>query len=215
MEKVYKPILFSTEMVKQILAGKKTQTRRNIRFNKEIKVDHIGWSALTPKNHYSVRGTHNNGQWGESFFKEPYRIGQILWVRETWVNFHGNYFYKADGFTHNGTTHKKITWKPSIFMPKYACRLFLKIENVHCEKLQNISEGDCYSEGVSNNDLDLTSEQMYYNYCNPSNRVYGDVRKNFERLWKSINGDKNWEENPWVWVIKFKVIHNPQPELFE
>jgi hypothetical protein len=100
----------------------------------------------------------------------------------------------ADGFQvyrKDGT--KASPWKPSIHMPKSACRIFLKIEDIRVERLQEITEADCLAEGVT---IDEYPNDL------PSLAFAG--------LWMKINGDPSWTANPWVWVIKFTRIDKPE-----
>jgi hypothetical protein len=125
--------------------------------------------------------------------------------RETFVyrDKHNKFYYKADHteaepYAHNG-------WKPSIFMPRAACRLFLEITDVRIERLRDISEEDAIKEGV-----------LHYKFCGSfSAYLYKDysmetpgfayAKPSFETLWKKINGEESWTANPWVWVIEFKT----------
>lgn len=166
------PILFSTPMVKAILEGRKTQTRR-----------------IVKEPFYSWIETATNPKWMEAILTQcPYgNVGDILWVRETWqyVDFAG----EDNGYVYRATdpdweTMEEWRWKPSIFMPKEACRIKLRIESIRIELLQDITEEDSICEGVeADTFLDLTA------------------RENFCCLWNKING--NWDANPFVWVISF------------
>lgn len=134
-------------------------------------------------------------------FKSPYgAIGDVLWVRETWAEFQGLedaptcYVYKADGTWDDKVHLIDNKWKPSIFMPRSASRISLRITNIRVERLKEISEEDAKREGV-----------IYP--ANPGVENYGNgYYANFRLLWESINGKGSWEENPWVWVIEFEVI---------
>lgn len=198
------PILFSTPMVQAILEGIKTMTRRVIKYKKKIENPEIGWTAFGGDREFSVRGVHENGQFGESLFKMPYQKEDILWVRETYCPTLSNdmlhkdtklpFFYKADISKGNELMVAQTMrdygykWKPSIFMPKSACRIFLKITDVRVERLQDISNSDIRNEGA----------------CQFGSTTY---RLDFETLWESINGKESWKLNPWVWVIEFERIN--------
>lgn len=174
-----RPILFSAPMVRAILEGRKTQTRRVIKPQPE--------SHLDPD---SVKGA-----WESGFIdvKCPYgQPGDRLWVRETfaWLpdglnadQNHGRYHYRADG-------DLAVKWQPSIHMPRIASRITLRIKDVRVERLQDISDADALAEGVDQ--------------TNTSIRGYAAER--FKRLWSSINGADSWHSNPWVWVIEFKKV---------
>ena len=175
-----KPILFSTQMVEAILSGRKTMTRRVIR-PQPSKYD-----------------TEKIVNWNEVIYPTPkFLKGDILWVRETFT--YDSYFqdnseiiiYKADDPNYPLNSGQK--WKPSIFMPKEACRIFLKITDIKVERLQDISEEDAIKEGVK---IDYIGS---YRHC------YG-----FVDLWKSINGEQSWIDNPFVWVISFERIEKPE-----
>ncbi len=138
---VFRPMLFSTPMIRAIINGSKTQTRRMVKYNKKIDDAKIGFSVFSEHNEFEVRGVHENGQFGCSFFKTPINKGDIIWVRETWqyIDFAGEdngYVYKA---SENGidwqNNCEEWKWKPSLFMPKDACRLFLEITNRRIERL--------------------------------------------------------------------------------
>lgn len=239
-----KPILFSTPMVQAILSGRKTQTRRKI---SEInsRVDGYTWS-----NH---EVSFQDMDWndvvvdGKVFANECYlkvafpknntrhrvypklKIGDILWVRETWqhtkiININSqdeNYgiVFKADG--QPWEDYEGWTWKPSIFMPKVACRLFLEVTNVRVERLHDISEEDAVKEGVYDmfaDDTSLAPNTAYYRYGTTKKEILADhwahvaddAIHSFFSLWQSINGKESLEANPWVWVYDFKITEQPK-----
>ncbi len=156
-----KPILFSTEMVRSILAGRKMVTRRPIKMKYdnthiELRNNKYGSSVIEKQN--DVEGeTFGKRPDGTSWRKllavrevnPPYQVGDYLYVRETWAAYSRTYgtmptlIYKADGNSPNG-----IKWHPSIHMPKEAARIFLRVTNVRVERLQDITADDCISEGV-------------------------------------------------------------------
>lgn len=186
-EKMERPILFSTEMVRAILDGRKTQTRRVVK-DKMLQ--------------------ENNGDVDEEFLlltmdKCPYgKVGNVLWVRETYRHQMGSYRYKASPNvvikTQNmGASMVSDKWKPSIFMPKAACRIFLEITSIRVERLQDISEQDAKAEGTSPKEGIIFKRIERYDEA-------------FERLWISINGLESWDSNPWVWVIEFKQTAKTQ-----
>jgi len=202
-----KPILFSTSMVQAILNASKTQTRRKIKYNKKIANPEIGFSLFTDKDMFSVRGIHQNGEYGESFFKIPICKDDVLWVRETFADVSfgeaicpQNICYKADYSQKEiELPENKGIWKPSIFMPKAACRIFLKVTEVCVERLNYISEEDAVAEGI----------ETFYNKKFKETR-YKDPVASFCSLWKSINGKESWEQNPLVWIYKFERIEKPK-----
>ncbi len=199
-----RPILFNTDMVKAILSGQKTQTRRIVKPqpNEGYRLDRVEGKFLrtkefkdrTPDDEYigTVVGQIN----------PPYLIGDTLWVRETWSKIEDfknytdleidkdlEYLYKCDD---NGKEHSFIDvgvqkWHPSIHMPRSAARLFLKVTGARVERLQDITEEDAKKEGFEDGPcleaLDI-----------------------FESTWNGIYG--NWNDNPWVWVIEFERVCN-------
>lgn len=227
----FKPILFSTDMVKAILSGKKTQTRRILRLkhlpNNEIGSIHKdgsgkGWIAWSPRP-VSAEETAKIYP-GNDGFKPKWQVGDILWVRETWhYSIHKTspylrHSYKAtpdDG-------DNSLVWKPSIFMPKFACRLFLEVTNIRAERLQDITEEDAIAEGI---DTCFKKGSQYYepndykNYTwhgeggNDSFSGYSNTKnakESFQSLWYKINGAESWGANPFVWVITFKGVERPK-----
>lgn len=181
-EKKERPILFSTPMVQAILNGTKTQTRRIIK----DKFLYAGEPKFSTRNHQIT----NQCPYG--------KVGDILWVRETFAKIDENRFiYKAN------ENQKAMRWKPSIHMPKKAAQIFLEITEIKVERLQDISEEDAKAEGVScgifrngpkvgETHLELNDHGSYYG--------------GFKHIWHYINGVYSWNANPWVWVVKFKVI---------
>lgn len=201
-----RPILFNTEMVRAILAGRKTVTRRAVR--PKYKGDESGFEVLTNM------GTGE--RWLEKVDEEemsfdppryiapPYKPGDILYVRETWCKGsldYGKeqYYYKAD----NPTFHCR--WNPSIHMPKAAARIWLRVTDVKAERLQDIDGQEVLKEGV---DSHMHPKADYFNM---------NQREMFEKIWNSTikKTDWNlygWEANPWVWVIKFERCEKPGKE---
>ncbi len=199
----FHPILFSTPMVQAILEGRKTMTRR-LRGLEKINNYPGQWAYLfwKPTKEHLFYNQKNAGN--KLSIKCPYgKVGDVLWVRETWNELMSSYYYKA---TDSEWCNK---WKPSIFMPKAACRIFLEITEIKVERLQDITEDDAIKEGAHSFDEDLTNEQRLHNYNHPSGRFYGPKKLGFKRLWQSINGPNSWEANPFVWVISFKRIEKP------
>jgi hypothetical protein len=202
-----KPILFSTPMVQAILDGKKTQTRRVI--------------IPQPDRFFEVDDTPGNFhlydvEWGLGRIYPKYQVGDILWVRETWatvssgiIEYKATYIEPYTGSTEIDHIGKKITWRPSIHMPREAARIFLRVTNVRVERLREITDTDCLSEGIKDHPIsDLWNEVVA--------RVYGDTCedtpiKAFEKLWNSTikkqDIDKyGWDANPWVWVYEFERV---------
>lgn len=185
------PILFSTPMVQAILDGRKSMTRRVIKpqpFPKWIECgrENIGdwqWCFYDANGGYGLLKQHC-----------PYgQPGDRLWVRETWAElsqFHNlnseieRYIYKAD------EDATPLKWKPSIFMPKEAARIWLEVVNVRVERLQEITYEDCLREGMWNYGTDV------------------DTLAAFQELWQNLNAKRgyDWNINPWVWAISFRRV---------
>lgn len=219
-----KPILFSTPMVQAILDGRKTQTRRICK--------HQFWShsELTD---FNVNKVHKKVDKNVS---SKYQVGDILWVRETWnmctrdmlapgeFSIPRNdglprgewvWVYKAESKEETHPDHPdwgKKRWKPSIFMPKEAARIFLEVTNIRVERLQDISESDAIAEGIDFY-VNKWDEIRYKDYSQKYDKPNDDVPTfkssaaiaSFQSLWQSING--NWNENPWVFVYEFEIFN--------
>ena len=212
-----KPILFNTEMVRAILDGKKTCTRRIVKG--AIPDDAMwGYTMFTPKGCISCRGVYAD-EYGEKFFRLPYQQGDILYVRETWCRYGKlddfdhviegteKYYYLADGenptpyncflVQRNGYDEYKDTpiWHPSIHMPKEAARIWLKVTDVRVERLQDMTD-DAEAEGC----FDYTSTAL----------GFPDV---WDSTIKKSDLDRyGWDANPWVWVIEFERCEKPKKE---
>lgn len=210
-ENSIRPILFSTEMVKAILGGRKTQTRREVKpppSNNEFMIelsDGFGWVKrriiqLNPLRYEILQN-----------WKCPYgNPGDTLWVRETWGTIGDLPYIPEDvvyaaNFCSPKYDKPNSGWKPSIHMPKVACRLFLKVKSVRVERLRDISEEDARAEGVEETKLGFKNYEKSYSV---SEFIGGgtEALRSFQSLWKSINGPESWDANPWVWVIEFEVI---------
>lgn len=205
------PILFSTPMVQAILNGQKTITRRIV---KGTALEWLKPELFVPD--YVTDPNNNLCDYGYA--------GDTLWVRETWTeNGLGYYRFKADwpegkgAFTGKSVPEKfRNRWKPSIHMPKKACRLHLEITALRIERLHDITEEDAINEGIQWY-KDPSGSIRYRDYMADASG-YGDPsvdypsvptpKHSFRTLWISINGKESWEANPWVWVITFKKITN-------
>lgn len=210
-----RPILFSAPMVRAILDGSKTQTRRPVKKNLE-RIGDGDFYAFDHKGiNYRVNARHSTvAAWAHLLQFCPYgHPGDRLWVRETWQ--HENYplgpydnsctvFYRADLMDdphgpdgEKSPDGKYRTWSPSIHMPRAASRILLEITAVRVERLQDISESDAIAEGANVHPD---------HYGKPRDSIYGPVQA-YRDLWESINGPGNWDENPWVWVVEFRRIN--------
>lgn len=201
-----RPILFSGEMVRAILDGRKTQTRRVVKPQPECREN-----AAIP-GHF---GTFFKG-WNldHPFFTVgsilqycPYGApGDRLWAREAFSIYPhpvlpDTVHYRAD----YGDTDKTFIYKPSIHMPRWASRILLEVTNVRIERLQSISEEDAVAEGI-----ETIGMGHYKNYLHPCDDEKGGgwltARASFYSLWESINGEGSWDANPWVWVVEFQRV---------
>ncbi|EPL2597927.1 hypothetical protein NL449_05995 [Klebsiella pneumoniae] len=204
-------MIFNAEMVRAILDGRKTQTRRIMAPQPADDIERcifpnpeaIGWKS-------SLRHKHGSTTAHFCHYGKP---GDRIWVRET---FQGPLFdydlmdsyckdptpfekpefcvYKADGVPapefYDADDELHCCWRPSIHMPRWASRILLEITGVRVERLKSISDGDAIREGCSTADM-------------KSGDCVADV---FARLWASIYGSDSWNANPWVWVIEFKRV---------
>lgn len=184
-----RPILFSGPMVRAILEGRKTQTRRVV---KPQPSEPVTWGCIGGKGFGFIAG--------DEMLRCPYGVpGDRLWVRESfsydarwryeWWQETGerpDIWYWADGNPTDGDWTKP---KPSIHMPRSASRITLEVKSVRVERLQDITPEDAEAEGID----EFMREKKLGGYYTTA----------FSRLWESINGPGSWEQNPWVWVIEF------------
>jgi len=193
-----RPILFSAPMVRAILEGRKTMTRRVIKNPDLIKEVCDGIPMFED----------SFGNWHETATRCPYgQPGDRLWVRETFdygLSTKSGIAYRATSKWEDfedGTPKDfdEIKWKPSIHMPRWASRLTDEITAIRVERLQDISEEDALAEGVER----FTSG--WKNYTDPT-VCCQTARASFFTLWESINGPGSWNANPLAWVIEFKMV---------
>ena len=204
-----RPIIFSAPMVRAILAGTKTQTRRVV---KPMRDPDFG-CELSPGN----IAAEVNGE--TCRVRAPYgQRGDRLWVREAWDFLPDGdskecmIRYFADGAmeqrhapsTFNPMIYGRERKRPPIHMPRWASRILLEISAVRVERLHDISEADAQAEGVER----VVAGSGWRRYSDPDSEEVGvppcaDARSSFRSLWEHINGEKSWRENPWVWVVKF------------
>ena len=222
-----KPILFNTEMVRAILDGRKSCTRRIVKpqqlivmlpdkckngapeeFLKEKKLMFKPYCDMTDIELINTA------------YKAPYQPGDIMYVRETWQYLYeldgneqviedtGKYYYAATDtipfntyVDKNGVEHDHAPWKPSIHMPKEAARIWLKVTDVRVERLQEITSEQICREGV---------EVEYPHVLNGEEKRYA-----FSTLWNSTIKKSDldrygWDANPWVWIIEFDRCEKPE-----
>lgn len=213
-----KPILFSTEMVRALLEGRKTVTRRVVKPQPEGRPVPVTKDSCWP-GYFAIQGT-------ERVVRPPYQPGDVLYVRETFrvdclsdIVGSGRVQYKADGsyadiyfeaarYDMMRRAQSKPGWRPNENMPREAARIFLRVNNVRVERLQDITEEDAKAEGA----------QKMYPYTDPETGKTaflvhddGTYRIGFFRIWDSVIKPKDrvaycWESTPWVWVIEFERI---------
>nr|BFD58945.1 hypothetical protein CKG001_10520 [Bdellovibrio sp. CKG001] len=216
-----RPILFNAEMVRAILDGRKTQTRRVVKVPQPMPG--AGFRVYQSSNGewFFERG---DIQWAT--FKCPFgKPGDRLWVKETWGWFtpnwdgiewvpdrpfkevrekkfgqgyvDGNLIWAADGsfaWADEDSMEERSAWKPSIHMPRWASRITLEIKSVRIERLQDISNDDAKSEGFDS----LGADDFPHASWSP--------RQVFGKTWVSLYGEESWQQNPWVWVIEFERV---------
>lgn len=222
------PILFNTEMVRAILEGRKSCTRRMVKPQPDEKhIYPLGYvTDSTEKKNVGCFGFGIDEYGGSiQYAKPPYLGGDIIYIRETWTEECGKYYYRADydsdyldpcetlsgGYSascrnHPGcdgcmATSTRIHWHPSIHMPKEAARIWLKVTDVRVERLQEIASEQISREGV---------EVEYPHVLNGEEKRYA-----FSTLWnstiKKTDLDRyGWDANPFVWVIEFERCEKPE-----
>jgi len=202
-----RPILFSAPMVRAILEGRKTQTRRavnGVADPDEIEVLGDSGEAFM---HSGACESFCDYACGGAVLKCPYGIpGDRLWVKETfWKHKQTSFVRHAD--CASDASWKETGWRkvPSIHMPRWASRITLEIADVRVERLQDISEADAVAEGVRQM---RDGSGCWVGREGPGKWVtpWAAAREAFCDIWESINGKGSWDANPWVWVIEFKRI---------
>lgn len=212
-----KPILFNTEMVRAILDGRKSCTRRVVKQNQFIGLPDKGKNRNSEEYVGTKTGMFKpycdmtDAELIMASYKAPYQIGDILYVRETWFKGVNRYLYRADysdteKFYRNGK-EIEMKWRPSIHMPKAAARIWLKVTDVRVERLQEITEDGAKSEGA------IDSRGFILSPDNEYNRMH-TAREHFAEIWNSTLKKSDldrygWDANPWVWVIEFELCEKP------
>lgn len=201
-----RPILFSAPMIRALLAGSKTQTRRVMKRQKQH--DFTDYTLFGQQGHSTDdwKAIEHAPDWPDGKEDQcvcPYasRRGDRLWVREAFgISYDGSAIpwtgadAQRDGqVMYRATFDEKpdegrLPWKPSIHMPRWASRILLEVTELRVQRLQEISEADALAEGSP-----LTSGSYAH-------------RTWYRELWNSINGAGSWASNPWVWVVEFRRI---------
>lgn len=220
-----KPILFNTEMVRAILDGRKSCTRRIVKpqqlivmlpdkckngapeeFLKEKKLMFKPYCDMTDIELINTA------------YKAPYQPGDIMYVRETWKKAPNGYYYYEDWQRNDIADVTK--WKPSIHMPKEAARIWLKIMNVRVERLQEMKPVDVIKEGAYPDCWDClntygeSGSQCCYGTEEQCSQC-DEVMMEWEKLWNSTIKKSDidrygWDANPWVWEIEFERCEKPE-----
>lgn len=203
-----KPILFNTEMVRAILDGRKTCTRRICKDANEYVVPDMDFYNAE-KRTYAVHNFADQEHTEQLSIAErtcPICPGDILYVRETWYKSPSRYMYRAD-YSHTeqfytGGKEVSIKWHPSIHMPKEAARIWLRVTDVRVERLQEMTGQDVLKEGLNSH---VHPQASYFD---------GNQREMFEKLWNSTIKKSDidrygWDANPWVWVVEFERCEKP------
>ncbi|EPB0431607.1 hypothetical protein ACQ9W4_003491 [Klebsiella pneumoniae] len=202
-------IIFNGEMVRAILDGRKTQTRRPVKFPVHDK--NLGCELAGNE----LAGELSAGNYLNSAFGKP---GDRIWVRETfcpvddtqyggekWVDYRATPKFEAShpaGWDCAPNDAEALKWRPSIHMPRWASRILLEITDVRVERLNAISEEDARAEGIIDGGCLNCGEPEPCGCANPEH----DATDAFAYLWQSIYGQESWNANPWVWVISFERI---------
>lgn len=227
-----RPILFSGPMVRALLDGRKTQTRRIVKLDVPADAHEVffwsgealrraGWANVSEPGLWARR----NGRDGyiQHIGRCPYGVpGDRLWVKETWrprrtvFPWDLDVTYAADGavrtiedgeFGDKDWTMPKAAARGNVsplFMPRWASRLTLTITDVRVERLQDISEADAEAEGIREPSIGPI-HMVSAEACGQIDRDTAPALFLWEMLWKSINGDESWNANPWVWAVTFEV----------
>ena len=192
-----RPILFSAPMVRAILVGRKTQTRRVVKPRRDRE---LGCELAACE----LAGEVNAGDYRNA----PWQPGDTLWVRESTIRveehgYAGPVYVESDegracldgglAPSEDDCTEvepHELRIRPSIHMPRWASRITLEVTGVRVERLQDISEADSLAEGVDRTNTSIP----------------GHAKKRYSQLWEQINGPDSWAANPWVWVIEFRRV---------
>ncbi|MCA7591415.1 hypothetical protein [Escherichia coli] len=201
-------MIFNGAMVRAILDGRKTQTRRPLKW-KQTRFTEIGEREDGSRWPWSEDAEHACDFWHPCPFGA---VGDRIWVRETWAEagagapdlklYRANYPEHVPTHYENVPPADEIRWTPSIHMPRAACRILLEVTGIRVERLNSISQEDAQAEGMA-----LTGWRPTYSDPDSGGEVWTPY-DNFAQLWESIYGEESWKANPWVWVIEFKVVPN-------
>lgn len=213
-----KPILFNTDTVRAILDERKTVTRRVI---KQSALDRF----VIDDDGELIGSLYQNDKECivyPSVDDCPYQPSDILYVRETWAEWHKRFAYKASSFgsekyIEKDGTESVIKWRPSIHMPREAARIFLRVTEVRVERLQDITATQIEREGIRLYDDICRDESWHPSFYDPDSGGSPSLIIGISRMWDSIIKPDDralygWDANPWVWVIEFQRISREEAE---
>lgn len=227
-----KPILFNEQMVRAILDGRKTNTRRIVRdlsIFGVLRDPETKFITINKENGFYPVGAHFKNAGISYLVTMPYSVGDILWVRETWqqatdvdanedfIEGTERYLYAASDtpifntwINADGSTRDHMPWRPSIHMPKSAARLFLKVTGVRVERLQEITEEGAIKEGV-----EALHETIGDGKLQDVESIDISARSFFFDIWNSTIPKKRlaicgYDANPYVWVYEFERCEKPE-----
>ena len=198
-----KPIICGDSMVRAILSGNKTVTRRLTNL-KDQSVVKCGPKTIAALGHPLVAAS------------SPYDSGDTLWVRETWTAWSPTMgtmpeiYYRADNILNpENKNFFAVTWRPAIYMPKSIARLFLRVTDTRLVRLQDITDDDAEREGCEADWFDFSDDPDY-----PRMEITATPRMAFAELWDSLRKPADrvkygWAANPWVWRIAFERCEKP------
>lgn len=229
-----RPIIMTAESVRAILDGRKTQTRRVLKF--QPPSDAYELCTLMSTTDRDEKKHEGKKHWvemdddgftildaTEDFFRVPYQIGERRWVRETWASYGGtkdlyhrakeNIQYRAtwDNDTRRPDWHWYSDqpfcddhWRSPIYMPRWASRLSLEVTDAKVERVQDISIDGAKAEGIEGGGVSWWGGY----YSGTAKIMHGNARSAFESLWDTINAKRgySWESNPWVWAVTFRRV---------
>lgn len=188
------PILFNTDMVRAILSGRKTVTRRVVKHDVDALLNSPFHKAYPEVEDKQIIG---------KLCMPPYQSGDILYVRETWSEWTDGYLYKAwtSPFPQPGKS-SVMKWHPSIHMPKEAARIWLKVKDVRVERLSDITPQEAWKEGARCSCMSPVPD------CAGNKTTFIDIWNS--TIKKSDLDRYGWDANPWVWVIEFERCERPE-----
>ncbi len=204
-----KPILFSGPMIRALLDGRKTQTRRVVKPQPTVERGMLWLKDGMERVAVGVDAAKKQLMGMAGFCCPHGQAGSLLWVKETWATIPGYNVLRPRQLSRDieiiyraGHPDDKWRWRPSIFMPRWASRLMLRIESVRVERLQEMTFDDWVADFCPSYVEQEKARQTFHGWDNQ--------RTMAEAFWDSINGKRcPWESNPWVWVISFLRVRRP------